>query len=314
MMTKTVAIPRNLAQAGKDYLTQHGMTLVELDDMSTATIAQQAKEVDGIVLMTDPFGNELADQMPNLKVIARHGVGYDNVDQDFWGQQGVWVTITPNANAATVAETALAEMLDLSKDLTGQSTAMRRGDGQYKVTHLGFDLAGKSLGIMGFGRIGRALGKLVQSLNMRVLIYDPFVQQTDLGELVDRDTLLRESDVISLHMAVTPENKQGIGEREFTMMKDSAYLVNLGRGALVDQAALIAALKAHTIAGAALDVFDEEPLPLNSPFFSLDNALLTPHIASNTREAMDRMAVDSASEVVRVLQGKAPQWAVNQVQ
>lgn len=313
-MTKTVAIPRNLAQAGKDYLTQHGMTLVELDDMSTATIAQQAKEVDGIVLMTDPFGNELADQMPNLKVIARHGVGYDNVDQDFWGQQGVWVTITPNANAATVAETALAEMLDLSKDLTGQSTAMRRGDGQYKVTHLGFDLAGKSLGIMGFGRIGRALGKLVQSLNMRVLIYDPFVQQTDLGELVDRDTLLRESDVISLHMAVTPENKQGIGEREFTMMKDSAYLVNLGRGALVDQAALIAALKAHTIAGAALDVFDEEPLPLNSPFFSLDNALLTPHIASNTREAMDRMAVDSASEVVRVLQGKAPQWAVNQVQ
>lgn len=314
MMTKTVAIPQNLAQAGKDYLTQHGMTLVELDDMSTAAIAQQAKEVDGIVLMTDPFGNELADQMPNLKVIARHGVGYDNVDQDFWGQQGVWVTITPNANAATVAETALAEMLDLSKDLTGQSTAMRRGDGQYKVTHLGFDLAGKSLGIMGFGRIGRALGKLVQSLNMRVLIYDPFVQQTDLGELVDRDTLLRESDVISLHMAVTPENKQGIGEREFTMMKDSAYLVNLGRGALVDQAALIAALKAHTIAGAALDVFDEEPLPLNSPFFSLDNALLTPHIASNTQEAMDRMAVDSASEVVRVLQGKAPQWAVNQVQ
>ncbi|KRL46844.1 D-3-phosphoglycerate dehydrogenase [Levilactobacillus spicheri DSM 15429] len=314
MMTKTVAIPRNLAQAGKDYLTQHGMTLVELDDMSTATIAQQAKEVDGIVLMTDPFGNELADQMPNLKVIARHGVGYDNVDQDFWGQQGVWVTITPNANAATVAETALAEMLDLSKDLTGQSTAMRRGDGQYKVTHLGFDLAGKSLGIMGFGRIGRALGKLVQSLNMRVLIYDPFVQQTDLGELVDRDTLLRESDVISLHMAVTPENKQGIGEREFAMMKDSAYLVNLGRGALVDQAALIAALKAHTIAGAALDVFDEEPLPLNSPFFSLDNALLTPHIASNTREAMDRMAVDSASEVVRVLQGQTPQWAVNQVQ
>lgn len=314
MMTKTVAIPRNLAQAGKDYLTQHGMTLVELDDMSTATIAQQAKEVDGIVLMTDPFGNELADQMSNLKVIARHGVGYDNVDQDFWGQQGVWVTITPNANAATVAETALAEMLDLSKDLTGQSTAMRRGDGQYKVTHLGFDLAGKSLGIMGFGRIGRALGKLVQSLNMRVLIYDPFVQQTDLGELVDRDTLLRESDVISLHMAVTPENKQGIGEREFAMMKDSAYLVNLGRGALVDQAALIAALKAHTIAGAALDVFDEEPLPLNSPFFSLDNALLTPHIASNTREAMDRMAVDSASEVVRVLQGQTPQWAVNQVQ
>ena len=313
-MTKTVAIPRNLAQAGKDYLTQHGMTLVELDDMSTATIAQQAKEVDGIVLMTDPFGNELADQMSNLKVIARHGVGYDNVDQDFWGQQGVWVTITPNANAATVAETALAEMLDLSKDLTGQSTAMRRGDGQYKVTHLGFDLAGKSLGIMGFGRIGRALGKLVQSLNMRVLIYDPFVQQTDLGELVDRDTLLRESDVISLHMAVTPENKQGIGEREFAMMKDSAYLVNLGRGALVDQAALIAALKAHTIAGAALDVFDEEPLPLNSPFFSLDNALLTPHIASNTREAMDRMAVDSASEVVRVLQGQTPQWAVNQVQ
>lgn len=310
-MTKTVGIPSELAQAGKDYLTQHGLKTIELTDMSTAGIARQAAGVDGLILMTDPFGNDLANQLPNLKVIARHGVGYDNVDQDFWGQHDVWVTITPNANAATVAETTLAAMLDLSKNLTGQSLAMRQGDGAYKLAHLGFDLAGKTLGIMGFGRIGRALAQLVQSLKMRVLIYDPFVKESDLGQLVDRETLLREADVISLHMAVTPENKRGIGQREFELMKDTAVLINLGRGALVDQAALVAALRDHTIAGAALDVFDEEPLPLTSPFFALDNVLLTPHIASNTQEAMNRMAVDSASEVVRVLQGEAPQWPVN---
>lgn len=312
-MTKIVAIPSTLAQAGKDYLIQHGAELLELPDMRSKTIEESAQDADGIILMTDPFDNALASKLPKIKVIARHGVGYDNVDQDFWGQQGVWVTITPNANAATVAETALAEMLDLSKNITNQSRAMRRGDEAYKMAHIGFDLAGKTLGIMGFGRIGQALGKLVQSLNMRVLVFDPFVHETNLGTLVDRETLLKESDVITLHMAVTPENKQGISTQEFALMKDSVRLVNLGRGALVDQEALIVALRNHTIAGAALDVFDEEPLPLESPFFQLDNVVLTPHIASNTQEAMNRMAVDSASEVMRVLDGKQPQWAVNQL-
>ncbi|KRM74606.1 phosphoglycerate dehydrogenase [Secundilactobacillus collinoides] len=312
-MTKKVIIPKGLSQAGKDYLTEHHLQTIELKDTSAATILSNAPEADGIVLMTEPFPNDTIAQMPNLKVIARHGVGYDNVDQDYMQQHNIWVTITPNANASTVAETTLAEMLDLSKNLTAISDKMRTGDFDYKGSHMGFDLAGKKLGIMGYGRIGRMVAHKASALGMTTLIYDPFVKEADAGTLVDRDTLFKEADIITLHMAVTPENTAGIGQHEFELMKSSAVIINLGRGALVDQNALIQALKNKTIRGAALDVFNEEPLPLTSPFYTLDNVLLTPHIASNTVECMSRMAVDSASEVVRVLSGEKPEWPVNQI-
>jgi len=313
-MTKNVAIPKILAQKGKDYLTNRGFNLIELEDMSQKFILEHAANVDGIILMTDPFDNIDYKKMPNLKVIARHGVGYDNVDQDYWGSKGVWVTITPNANASTVAETTFAEILDISKGITTNSIEMRKGDFDYKDSHKGFDLYGKTLGIMGYGRIGRKVAKIVRGLDMNIIIYDPYVHETSIGKLVDKDTLFKDSDILTLHMAVTPENKEGIGREEFELMKDGASLINLGRGALVNQADLIDALKEHKIRAAALDVFDEEPLPLKSDFYKLDNVLLTPHIASNTQECMDRMAVDSASEVVRVLDNEKPKWNVNQIQ
>lgn len=310
-MGKNVAIPKGLSQAGKDYLINHGMDLVELPDTQAETIISQAPNVDGIVLMTEPFPNETIKQMPNLKVIARHGVGYDNVDPNYMGENHVWVTITPNANAATVAETTLAEILDISKNLTAISDNMRKGDFDYKSSHMGFDLAEKTLGIMGYGRIGKMVAKKASSWDMDILIYDPFVKSSDYGKIVDKDTLLANSDVITLHMAVTSKNKQGINKDVFKKMKKSAVLINLGRGALVNQADLLEALKTREIRGAALDVFNEEPLPLSSEFYNLDNVVLTPHIASNTTECMARMAVDSASEVVRVLSGEQPKWPVN---
>lgn len=310
-MGKNVAIPQGLSQAGKDYLINHGMDLVELPDTQAKTIISQAPNVDGVVLMTEPFPNETIKQMPNLKVIARHGVGFDNVDPDYMGENQVWVTITPNANAATVAETTLAEILDISKNLTAISDNMRKGDFGYKSSHMGFDLAGKTLGIMGYGRIGKMVAKKASSLDMDILIYDPFVKSAEYGKIVDKETLIANSDVITLHMAVTPENEQGIDQDVFKTMKKSAVLINLGRGALVNQDDLLEALKTHEIRGAALDVFNEEPLPLTSEFYKLDNVLLTPHIASNTIECMARMAVDSASEVVRVLSGEQPKCPVN---
>lgn len=313
-MGKNVAIPQGLSQAGKDYLINHGMDLVELPDTKAETIISQAPNVDRIVLMTEPFPNETIKQMPNLKVIARHGVGFDNVDPNDMGENNVWVTITPNANAATVAETTLAEILDISKNLTAISDSMRKGVFGYKSSHMGFDLAGKTLGIMGYGRIGKMVAKKVRSLDMDILIYDPFVKFAEYGKIVDKGTLIANSDVITLHMAVTPENEQGIDRDAFRKMKKSAVLINLGRGQLVNQNDLLEALKTHEIRGAALDVFNEEPLPLTSEFYKLDNVLLTPHIASNTTECMARMAVDSASEVVRVLSGEQPKWPVNSVE
>lgn len=312
-MGKKVAVPAFLSQEGKDYLTSHGMELVEIPDMRAETIAAQAADVDGIVEMVDPFPNEMANKMPNLKIIARHGVGYDNVDQDYFGKHGIWVTITPHANASTVAETTLAAMLDLSKNYTTVVNKMAAGDWAYAGVHKGVDLAGKTLGIMGYGRIGRMVAKKASALDMKVIAYDPFAKGDDYAEIVDRDDLIKNSDFITLHILVTPETTHGFGEREFKMMKKSAYLINFGRAALVDQDAERAALNNGDIAGAAVDVYDHEPLPDDDSWRSTKNVLLTPHIASNTKECMARMATDAARECVRVLNGEDPQWPVNKL-
>lgn len=312
-MKKNVVIPKNLSQKGKDTLLHAGFNLVELEDLSASSVIDTAPDAEAVILMTEPFENFDITKMPNLKIIARHGVGYDNVDDDFWGKNGVYVTITPNANASTVAETTLAEILDLSKNLTVTSNEMRKGNFDYKNSHRGFNLAGKTLGIMGFGRIGKQVAKLANVFDMKILIYDPFVKTTNVGSLVNREDIFKQSDILSLHMAVTEDNKAGIGSREFALMKDTALLINLGRGALVNQDELLEALREKKIAGAALDVFNEEPLPLNSEFYQLENVLLTPHIASNTKNAMENMAVDAANEVIKVLNGESPQWAVNKI-
>lgn len=151
------------------------------------------------------------------------------------------------------------------------------------------------------------------ALDMKIIAYDPFAKDTGDVQLVDRDELLKTSDFITLHMLVTPETTHGFGAREFSLMKKSAYLINFGRAALVDQEAEQSALNHGEIAGAAVDVYDQEPLPADDPWRTTKNVLLTPHIASNTRECMARMAVDAASECVRVLNGEKPQWPVNQL-
>lgn len=312
-MNKKVIIPKSLSVDGKRYLTEHGMTLIEVPGTSAANILQAGRDADGMILFVDPIGEDVISQMPNLKIIARHGVGYDNVDLTAAENHGVWVTITPNANAATVAETTLAEMLDLSKNLTMISMAMRDGDGAYALAHQGFDLAGKTLGILGYGRIGQWVAKKASALDMNILIYNRTPRKSPYGEFADLKTVIKEADVLTLHLAATPATRHIIGQKELALMKPSSVLINLGRGSLVDQTALINALKAHTIAAAALDVFDPEPLAANSELFDLDNVLLTPHIGSNTVESFSRMATDAASEVVRVLNGEKPQWPVNQV-
>lgn len=309
-MNNRVVVPKGMIEAGNQYLRDHGYEPVIVDNNENA-ILKEAKDAVGAILFVEPFTASTIDQMPNLKIIARHGVGYDAVDYEYAAKKGIWVTITPNANASTVAETTLAEIFDVSKNIVTHAETMKTGDGPRP---LGFDLEGKTLGIMGYGRIGQMVAKKVSGLGMNVLLYSRTQKDTPYGNFVDRDTILSESDILTLHMPVTPETKYGIGAAEFKQMKSTATLINLGRGALVDQDALIEALKTGEIGQAALDVTDPEPLPRNSELYKLDNVLLTPHIASSTVESMTRMAVDAASEVVRVLDGGDPKWPVNKIQ
>lgn len=308
---KKIVVAESLADNGKELLKNNGFEIVETDG-TVADALLKAPDAYGLLLGTKKITNEQILEFENLKIIARNGVGFNNIDVDFCAQHGIWVTITPTANASTVAETTLAEMFDLSKNIYNDSTAMRNGDfSDYKHSHRGFDLAGKTLGILGFGRIGQMVAKKASQLDMKIIYNDRFAKDNDLATAVSREELFKTADIITLHMAVTPETTNGIGKAEFEMMKDSASLINLARGELVKTDDLIAALKNHSIYGAALDVFDQEPLPMDSELFQLENVLLTPHIASNTVECMNRMAVDAAGEIIKVVKDEvAPQWPV----
>ncbi|MCY9806443.1 phosphoglycerate dehydrogenase [Lentilactobacillus senioris] len=308
---KKIVVAESLADNGKKLLRANGFEIVETDG-TVADALVKAPDAYGLLLGTKKITNEQILQFENLKIIARNGVGFNNIDVDFCAQHGIWVTITPTANASTVAETTLAEMFDLSKNIYNDSTAMRNGDfSDYKHSHRGFDLEGKTLGILGFGRIGQMVAKKASQLDMKIIYNDRFAKENDVATAVSREELFKTADIITLHMAVTPETANSIGKAEFDMMKNSASLINLARGELVKTDDLIEALKNHDIYGAALDVFDQEPLPMDSELFQLENVLLTPHIASNTVECMSRMAVDAAGEIVKVVKDNvAPQWPV----
>lgn len=310
-MSQKVFLPQDIAEVGKLFLEDRGYEVVLGSAADPETVIKEAQEADAIILRLSPFESETINKLPNLKVIARHGVGYDNVDVAAATANHVWVTITPMANASSVAETSLALLLSVAKRIQPNVDHMRQDDFFYKNSHKGMDLEGKTLGIMGYGKIGREFAKKVSALDMETLIFDPFVTETEYGTLVTRDELLEQSDFVSLHLPATAETKHSFSQAEFKKMKASAYILNIARGSLIDEPALIKALEAKEIAGAALDVYSKEPLPLDHPFFQMENVLLTPHIASNTVETMDRMALHAAQEVDRVLSGGQPKWSVN---
>jgi len=250
-----------------------------------------------------------------LKVIGKHGVGVDNIDCAAATQRRIPVVYTPTANANAVAEHAVALMLALARDIYPASAALREGLFGKKRFE-GVELAGKVLGVVGLGRIGARVAEMAKfGFGMDVRGYDPFLTaETYSGPatLTDSvDELLAQSDFVTLHLPLTPETKHLINAQRLATMKPACRIINTSRGAVIDEAALAAALHDKTIAGAALDVFESEPLPADHPLCLAPNALLTPHISSSTRESLDRMAAQSALGVLDVLQGRQPQYLVN---
>jgi D-3-phosphoglycerate dehydrogenase / 2-oxoglutarate reductase len=315
-MSKKVLIPQDIAQEGKDYLLERGYEVVVGSGTDEAAVIAEGKDADAILLRTSVVGKTILEACPNVKIVARHGVGYDNVDIKAAEELGIWVTNTPLSNAKTVAETTFTLILAAAKNIFNVSKKMAEGDFFYKNQHKGMDLEGKRLGLVGFGRIGKMVAKQAEAFEMEVLVYDPSISQAEASEFpnikfVERDELIKDSDVISLHLPSNEKTKNSFGDYEFGLMKKSAFFINLARGEIVDEPALIKALQNGEIKGAALDVYSQEPLPLDNPLFQLDNVVLTPHIASNTEECMTRMALHAAMEVHKVLSGERPSWPVN---
>jgi D-3-phosphoglycerate dehydrogenase len=250
----------------------------------------------------------------SLKVIARTGVGFDKVDVDAAAEHGVAVTTTPGSNGETVADFTLGLMLACSRLIPQLSNTLKGG----KWDPLkGNDVFGKTLGIAGLGRIGQGVARRAAAFSMEILGYDPYVDATTMATLgirkVELDDLLRRSDFITLHMPANEETSGMIDAAAIELMKPSAFLINTARGPLIDEPALVEALKSGRIAGAGLDVFAEEPVE-SSPFFELDNAIVSPHIAGNTAESMARMAERAVDNVIAVASRTCPrEFVVNGV-
>ncbi len=258
---------------------------------------------------------EFLENAKSLEFIQGFGIGYDHVDVEECSRRGVIVCNVGEIYAEPVAQHALALILDLSKKITLADKAVR--DGRWKkMDWMGIQLWNKTLGIVGLGNIGGRIAlKCKLAFNMRILAYDPYTlparAQLYGAELVELERLLQESDFIVLSVPLTKETRKMIGERELMLMKKSAYLVNICRGAVVDTSALIKALKDGVIAGAGLDVTEPEPLPEDNPLLTMENVILTPHIASSTKEAVYETFRAAVENIIRFLKGEKPYWVIN---
>lgn len=266
--------------------------------------AGQVADADALLVRIAEVTGELIAACPKLKVISKHGVGVDNIDLDAAKAHGVAVTITPGANSTSVAEHAFALLIALAKNLPTVCGKYREIGFAAKNCAPGIEISGKTLGIIGCGRIGSRIAQMAHGgFGMRVLAYDPYITEAPEGvELVDeRDRVFAESDFVTLHPVLNKETSGSVGAREFALMKRGAIFINCGRGPLVDEAALIAALQSGQLGGAGLDVTAQEPCPPSSPLFAMPNVLLTPHYAPTTTEAAVAVSRMAAQNVIDIL-------------
>ena len=311
------------------------MKIVLAEKVSPATLAVFKSEPDWKIVTHDEIKNglpaELADAdglvvrsavqvddallaaAPKLRVIGRAGVGVDNIDADAATRRGIVVMNTPGANAIAVAELTIGMMLSLARQLPKANSTMHAGKWEKKSLQ-GVELRGKKLGVLGLGRIGLEVARRARSFGMEIIGHDPFVSASVAREnaiqLVSTEELFREADYLTLHVGLTPQTAGIINETTLASMKKGVRIVNCARGELIVEAALAEALKSGHIAGAALDVFHQEP-PKDSPFFSLENVILTPHIAGSTAEAQEAVGVQIALQVREYLKLGVVQNAVN---
>ena len=270
-----------------------------------------------LTLVTDPVGPDLLEAAPRLRVVANMAVGYDNVDADAAAEAGVWATNTPGVLHETTADLAFALLLAAARNVVLSERDTRDGGWQTwsPTGFLGHDPYGATLGIVGLGEIGRAVARRARGFGMTVLTATrtarPEVER-ELGvERVSFPELLERSDLVTLHVPYGPETEGLMGAAEFAAMKETAILVNTSRGGVVDQDALVEALRAGAIGGAALDVTVPEPLPLDHPLFGFPNVVITPHIGSASHATRARMAEMAARNIIAVLAGEEPPNPVN---
>lgn len=319
MTTRVLVAGPELTPAAMEFAASQGLQITCMRAYATpAEMAAAARDndVQAIVVRMGKVTEEVIAASPSLRVLVKHGVGVDGIDVEAATRRGIPVLITVGANSQSVAEHALALMFSVARSTALLDRRMRQGAWD-KATHVGVELSGKSLGVVGLGSIGRILIDLVAPLRMSVSVYDPFLRDpADLpagAKLASLDEVIETSDFLSLHCPLTEETRGMIGAGELARMRDSAFLINTARGELIDEPALIEALRTGAIAGAGLDTFAQEPPAKESPLWTLPTVVATPHVGANTDTARDRMGLLALNHILDVLAGRPidPRSVVN---
>jgi D-3-phosphoglycerate dehydrogenase len=285
------------------------------DSLEEANLIEQARNVDAIIIRArGSVTKALMGSASRLKVIGRHGVGLENIDLTAAKEHGIEVVYTPAANAESVAEHFVGLALMLAKKLRLGDIGLRAGKWDARYELIGRELYGKTLGVAGFGRIGKETARICHGgFGMSVLYYDvisfPEVEEELAAKPVDLKSLFREADFISINMPLLPQTRGMVNADLLKLMKPTAFLINMARGPLWNEADVVRALKENWIAGVGSDVFEEEPSPADNPLFQMDNFVGTPHMAAHTEEGMLRMSMVSR-DILAVLEGRKPEFPV----
>ncbi len=296
-----VLITDPIAKEGIEIFRQAGLEVEERLGLSPGELLEAIRGVHALVIRSNTkVTKELVEAATDLKVVGRAGTGLDNVDIPACNKRGIVVMNTPGGNTNSAAEHTIAMLMALSRHIPQATASMKAGKWE-KKKFLGREVAGKTLGIVGIGRIGSIVARLAQGLKMKVLAYDPHIR-TDVAEklgveLVDLDELLARADYVSVHTPLTPDTRGLLNKDLFARMKDGALLINCARGGIVNEEDLYEALKSGKLSGAALDVFEKEPTTGDHPLMSLENFICTPHLGASTREAQENVALAVARQI-----------------
>jgi len=314
-MKSVILFPEHMAGDAARYLEERGYEVKYGRGIQKEELIEDLQGCAGVIVRVAKIDEEVFSACPELKVVAKHGVGVDNIDLEAARRHGCRVTSTPQANANSVAEHAMALVISCAKDLNHLVSGYPKQGYAVKNGAPIWELKGKTLGLLGFGKIGSSVARMAAlGFGMKVEVYDPYVPR-DLNQegvtlLDSREQLFRNADFLSIHMPALPTTVKSVGNQEFEWMKPTAYLINTARGTIVDEEALIRALEEGKIGGAGLDVSDPEPASPDSKLFAMSNVIMTPHSAASSREAMVNMAVGAAQGVDEVLAGKEITWPV----
>ena len=303
-----VVITQRLHEKGMELLEMHAQAVIA-ETGDPRKLDPFLADADGLIIRIGSIDRQGLLAAKNLKVIGRPGVGVDDVDVATCTELGIPVVIVPGANTRSVAEHAMLLMFAVAKDLLRSDQETRRGNFGIRSSFKAYELKDRTLGLIGGGAIGSEFGRMSEGVGMNVLVYDPFLKKDDVeakgwAYAANLDDLYREADVISIHVPLTDQTKNMIGDREFGLMKNTAILINCARGGIIDEDALFRALKENKIQGAGTDVLAKEPFDTNHPLMALDNFVLTPHMAGQTREAAAGVATGAVEGVLAVINGE----------